>query len=67
MEVERDAKQQTESTSTVSMLSEPTEGTLSLTVVGAKVVRVVDDLNLRTGAIIEFSKEGPGLDPCLDR
>eukprot|EP00969_Alexandrium_andersonii_P022726 994664-Alexandrium_andersonii.AAC.1 len=44
-------------------VSEPTEGKFSLSVVGKKVVRVVDDLNLRTGAIIEVTREGPGTNP----
>eukprot|EP00969_Alexandrium_andersonii_P228154 10076328-Alexandrium_andersonii.AAC.1 len=52
-----------EATPTVSPLSEPTEGKLSLTAVGDKIVRVVDDLNLRTGAIIEVTKEGQETDP----
>eukprot|EP00969_Alexandrium_andersonii_P301236 13317667-Alexandrium_andersonii.AAC.1 len=45
------------------MVSEPTEGKLSLSVVGKQVVRVVDDLNMRTGTIIEVTGGGLGANP----
>eukprot|EP00969_Alexandrium_andersonii_P056929 2510520-Alexandrium_andersonii.AAC.1 len=37
--------------------SEPTEGMLGVAVVGGEVVRLVDDLNMRAGAIVEITRE----------
>eukprot|EP00969_Alexandrium_andersonii_P240504 10618144-Alexandrium_andersonii.AAC.1 len=44
--------------------SEPTEGMLGVAVVGGEVVRLADDLNMRTGTIVEITRGSDVANPA---